>query len=573
MTRLHLALVLALAAAPGCILSADPQPTPSDPPVGIDGPIWPEPETFITAKPEVDAFAPLGLDDRWQGLRRAMSEGAHETPFVGKADAGGRRLTLELSAIERRPGGLVDLLFLGTAFLFPTWAEYELTVTAVLRQGDQVVYQKRRTETLDLWAELFFVFYPPGWSEPLNSFALVDRTDDARVLSCVRRLTHNALFDLAFEEQAVRHRAQDARYQRAREALVRREVQVGDLDTAVIALIGEGPREPQPDGSDWLEYENAGGIDAIRFLFDRGGRLQRVVERSAGAATDWTARISPVTTTTTTTEPAEPTPAPIVAERPQPTGRTFILVIGIDDYQDPQLPDLRFAEADARAVFRYYAAHRRSPADRDRVLALTGAEATRAAVLQAIRQHLVQRATDPQDTVVLYFAGHGFADADESYLACADTTLTGLPETSISRTVLQSYWDRIPAGTKVLVTDACHAAGLASLRGVGGVRTLEPKREAPGSMSSGGFGSITIAATTETELSVEDAELAQGVFTTAFVTALQGDADADRDGVVTLGELAEYLRAEVPRHARAAGGDQRPLLQFDEAAATLRLTR
>jgi uncharacterized caspase-like protein len=49
-----------------------------------------------------------------------------------------------------------------------------------------------------------------------------------------------------------------------------------------------------------------------------------------------------------------------------------------------------------------------------------------------------------------------------------------------------------------------------------------------------------------------------GIFTYSVLRGLKGEADVDHDGVVTAGELLDYLRFVVPRETR---GEQHPEVQ------------
>ena len=92
-------------------------------------------------------------------------------------------------------------------------------------------------------------------------------------------------------------------------------------------------------------------------------------------------------------------------------GKTYVLVVGVDDYADAKISDLKFAEADARAVADFYARDPASPTSSERVKLLLGRQASRRGVLRALQEHLLRQAVRPEDTAILYFAGHGFVDA------------------------------------------------------------------------------------------------------------------------------------------------------------------
>lgn len=158
------------------------------------------------------------------------------------------------------------------------------------------------------------------------------------------------------------------------------------------------------------------------------------------------------------------------AQSPSPDeGRVFVLVVGVEDYSDPKITDLRYAEDDAQAVYEFFAKDPKSPTTAARVKLLRGAAATQRGIRRAIRDHLIRQATGPRDTAIFYFAGHGFADAYGVYLGTVDTKLVELELSALTWSDLQRDWSRISAGRRVFIADACHSGGLEGLRGPGGI--------------------------------------------------------------------------------------------------------
>ena len=62
-------------------------------------------------------------------------------------------------------------------------------------------------------------------------------------------------------------------------------------------------------------------------------------------------------------------------------------------------------------------------------------------------------------------------------------------------------------------------------------------------------------------MSIELAELGHGIFTYYVVQGLKGAADLNRDGIVTLQELYEYVEQQVAQKSRAVGGNQHPIMK------------
>lgn len=234
--------------------------------------------------------------------------------------------------------------------------------------------------------------------------------------------------------------------------------------------------------------------------------------------------------------------------------RTFVLIVGINDYADKTIPKLRFAEADARSVTKFFKLSKKSRSSQDRVELLLGKNATRLNIEKALSEHLIKKANGQEDMAILYFAGHGFKDARQTYFACADTKLDSLRQTALSETILRSYWNDVQAGNKIMILDACHSGGVKNFRGIGGV-TLAPTKSKAGSSKQL---SIVMSAAGANQLSVEDENYGQGVFTVSLVQGLSGDADNNNDGKVSSDEIKDYLNVNVPKLAAAAGGKQNP---------------
>jgi hypothetical protein len=100
----------------------------------------------------------------------------------------------------------------------------------------------------------------------------------------------------------------------------------------------------------------------------------------------------------------------IAAEADQ--GRKWAVVIGVNEYLDPKIPDLKYCVADARRVFEVLTKH--GGFDPQRVLLI--ADDQPRAHLRPLRENMEQQIGDwlqhtgPADTVVIHFSGHGFVD-------------------------------------------------------------------------------------------------------------------------------------------------------------------
>ena len=74
-------------------------------------------------------------------------------------------------------------------------------------------------------------------------------------------------------------------------------------------------------------------------------------------------------------------------------------------------------------------------------------------------------------------------------------------------------------------------------------------------------GRAIVTASRPSEVSIELAELGHGIFTYYLIQGLRGAADLNRDGIVSLQELYEYVEQKVAQKSREIGGNQHPIMK------------
>jgi uncharacterized caspase-like protein len=255
-----------------------------------------------------------------------------------------------------------------------------------------------------------------------------------------------------------------------------------------------------------------------------------------------------------------------------------VVAIGVSDYVDPAWR-LAYAAADAQAVAGRLG--RSGGFAARRIETVLDRAATRERIL-ALRAALA--ASQPQDTVLLFIAGHGLLDDAGAYwFATADTDFAAPAQRAVSFADLEGLLDGIPAQRKLLLMDTCHsgeadgaAAPLALAAGIkargSGVRGLRRSGVASAPLARltrelftdlrGGSGTVVIASAGGDEYAFESDDWKGGVFTRSLLDGLDGAADEDRDGRIQLGELRRWLPRTV---AARTGGQQRPMVRQDSA--------
>jgi uncharacterized caspase-like protein len=261
-------------------------------------------------------------------------------------------------------------------------------------------------------------------------------------------------------------------------------------------------------------------------------------------------------------------PAPPIA-RPPPRN-LWAVVVGVGRYEDSSIPRLRYTVPDAEAI--YQTLVNVAGLKREHVLLLTD-KTERKPTLRNIRWALgtfLSRSASKDDTVLIFFAGHGAPEIDPrgierdgfaKFLIPSDAEADDLYSSALPMEELETIFSRIEAERIVAFLDTCYS-------GAAGGRTFGSRKTRAGQVDdefierlARSRGRAIITASRATEVSLELAELGHGVFTHYLIEGLRGAGDGNNDGIVTLQELYEYVEAQVSRRSRAAGGNQHPMMR------------
>jgi len=264
-----------------------------------------------------------------------------------------------------------------------------------------------------------------------------------------------------------------------------------------------------------------------------------------------------------------------------PQSDHWAVVVGIGNYEHAGIPRLKYAVRDADAVYQtLIGAAGFKPSN---VLLLTDFT-ERKPTLKNIKYALgtfLARAAKKDDTVLIFFAGHGAPEADPrglerdglaKYLIPSDADPDDLFSTALPMDDLQAIFGRIESERIVAFLDACYS-------GAAGGRTFSPRRTRGTAVDdlflerlTRSKGRAIVTASRPSEVSIELPDLNHGIFTYYLVEGLRGAADLNRDGIVTLQELYEYLEQEVTNKSRAVGSTQHPVMK-GELEGVLPLTK
>ncbi|MCS6941146.1 MAG: caspase family protein, partial [Roseiflexus sp.] len=220
------------------------------------------------------------------------------------------------------------------------------------------------------------------------------------------------------------------------------------------------------------------------------------------------------------------------------------LIIGVGSYQHEPHLNVPITAADAQAVATVLRDPRFCGYPDAQVTLLSHAGATRAGILAALTD-LAARTT-PDDTVLLFYSGHGKYSADGVYqLTTHDTRLarnTIVAGTAISQPELLDKLRAIPARRLILLINACHAGEISPVLGESNQPFIGQQlpQQAADAILATGSGRIIITACRENQV----AYIGPGpltIFAQALTEGLRGQGLSGRAGYISVFDLYTHL--------------------------------
>ena len=235
------------------------------------------------------------------------------------------------------------------------------------------------------------------------------------------------------------------------------------------------------------------------------------------------------------------------------------LVVGIGEFEDPSWKGLKWAAKDAddfAAALDGFASIK---------VLKTRAETSRAGILAAL-QDIRAEATNPNDTVVVYFSSHGTLDRQPGgpvsrYVVTGDTRKRLVSKTAVPVAEILKALSDLPSRRKAVILAFCHSGrgksaltddledALSKTKSGFFVRPIEDVSEATAILSASAWG----------ETASEDDGLKNDIYTHWLVAALAGAGDLNGDGAITVTEAHEYARDKTYQFT---AGRQKPSLEL-----------
>ncbi len=168
---------------------------------------------------------------------------------------------------------------------------------------------------------------------------------------------------------------------------------------------------------------------------------------------------------------------------------------------------------------------------------LLGKDATKMNIEGLLEAYRHTHTVGQRDILLLFMSSHGYVYQNNFYLQADNYDPIRKKTTSIAYDDLAETLKTIP-GKKIVFIDACHSGGAKAQ--ISAINQAIHQHK----LTKAGISVIT--SSQEDQTSYEDTAWQNGAFTEGILQALKGKGDSNRNGILTIEELYQYLRKAVP---------------------------
>lgn len=211
------------------------------------------------------------------------------------------------------------------------------------------------------------------------------------------------------------------------------------------------------------------------------------------------------------------------------------VIIGITDYKN--LPKAEFANDDARVFYDY--AIRALGVKPENIKLLVDADADEVEIIKGFKSWLPSRVKSTTDVYVFY-SGHGLPTQDGQglYLLPPRADRDFISRTSIQFQEISADIQAAKPKSVTIFMDACYSgqarSGEALVTNARPVALKADKKLFPDNFT-------VITASQADQISSSSPDLKHGIFSYYLMKGMEGDADSNKDGKITLGEMQAHL--------------------------------
>lgn len=216
----------------------------------------------------------------------------------------------------------------------------------------------------------------------------------------------------------------------------------------------------------------------------------------------------------------------------------WALVVGVGRYA--HMPSLKYTDDDAYHFYSFLKSPEGGALDDNHLRVLIDEDATRDNILRTMRQLFLK--ADANDVVLLYFSGHGL---EGSFIPVDYDGFNN----KLKHQDIKAIFEESKAKHKVCIADACFSGSLFAMKNGKFDATIDKYYK---ELESTKGGMALMMSSKSEEYSLEDHGLRSGIFSHFMIKGLKGEADANKNKIVTIKELFDFTFKKVRDYTAGA---------------------
>jgi hypothetical protein len=230
------------------------------------------------------------------------------------------------------------------------------------------------------------------------------------------------------------------------------------------------------------------------------------------------------------------------------------IIIGIEKYR--RVPNADFANRDASVFYDY--ARRALGIKPENIRLLVDDKAGAAEILRTFNTWLPTRVNKNTTDVYVFYSGHGLPseDGDDLYFLPHEVDRDLLQRTAITQKEVVQAIELTDPKSVTMFIDSCYSGQ--SRTGTSLLASARPISIAPKASTDFPSNFMVISASAPDQISSSSPELKHGIFSYYLMLGMEGEADGNKDGQITVGEMQTYLSQQVTRRAIGMNRTQSP---------------
>lgn len=222
--------------------------------------------------------------------------------------------------------------------------------------------------------------------------------------------------------------------------------------------------------------------------------------------------------------------------------KIWVIIVGVADYLKNEAK-LKYADDDAYKVYGFFKSPEGGAVPEERIALLIDENANGKKIRQKIKSFSEQAGED--DVLLFYFSGHGVPN---NILAVDfDQNDSGI----IPHSFIKNNLEKSKAKHRYCILDACHSGSLSK---------LAESQPFYNDLKDYENGLVAILSSKGEETSLEASGKRQGVFSYFLIKGLHGNADYNKDKIISITELFDFTQQEVRNYTQ---NKQTPIITGD----------